>query len=154
MAKSQQSFGKKEVESKKRKKAKEKAEKREQRKQERAESGKKSLEDLMMYLDEDGNLTSVPPDPSRKKKEIKAEDIVVGIPRQEHIPEEIVRKGTVKFFNDEKGYGFIVDAANGNSLFVHTSNVEAEYITDGDKVIFEIEQADKGPTAVKVKLDK
>ena len=62
MGKSQQSFNKKEREKKRRKRQKEKAERREQRKEEGKE--KKSFEDMLMYVDEDGNLTPTPPDPT------------------------------------------------------------------------------------------
>jgi len=150
MAKSQQSFNKKEKEKKRRKKMEDKLERREQRKQERAEHGKKSFEDMLSYVDEDGNITSTPPDPSKKKKIIKAEDIVLGVPPRDNTPYETVRTGTVKFFNDEKGYGFITDAANQDSIFVHINNT-LEEIRENDKVTFEIEMGPKGASAVKVK---
>ena len=76
MAKSQQSFNKKEKEKKRRKKKKDKLERREQRKLEREEVGPKSFEDLIRYVDEDGNLTTTPPDPTKKKEEIKLENII------------------------------------------------------------------------------
>ena len=61
-----------------------------------------------------------------------------------------MRTGTVKFFNDEKGFGFIVDDENGADVFVHVSGTEDE-ITKGDSVSFEIAEGKKGPNAVGVK---
>ena len=61
-----------------------------------------------------------------------------------------MRQGTVKFFNGEKGYGFIVDDENGSEIFVHVSGIEDE-ITKGDVVSFEIAEGKKGPNAVDVR---
>lgn len=59
-------------------------------------------------------------------------------------------EGTVKFFNDMKGFGFIT-SEDGNEYFVHQSNVENEAnLKEGDAVTFEVEQGDRGPKAVKV----
>jgi len=69
------------------------------------------------------------------------------------MPEE----GTVKWFNDRKGYGFI-ERKNGKDVFVHFSNIQAEgfkSLEEGDKVSFEVEETRRGPQAVKViKLSK
>ncbi|GJM36302.1 MAG: cold-shock protein [Saprospiraceae bacterium] len=150
MAKSQQSFNKKEKEKKRLKKKKEKLERREQRKIEKAERGNLTFEDMLSYVDEDGNLTDTPPDPAKKKK-IKAEDIVLGVMPKDNTPVETTRNGQVKFFNDEKGYGFIIDMDTKDSIFVHMNNLEAP-IQENDKVTFEIEMGPKGPNAVNVKL--
>ena len=58
-------------------------------------------------------------------------------------------EGTVKWFNDEKGFGFI-EQEGGEDLFVHVSQVEGE-ISDGDTVEFEIGEGPKGPNAVSVR---
>ena len=149
MAKSKQTFNKREREKKKQKKKQEKMERRAQRKAEKAE-GLTTEQDNFSYVDEDGNLTSTPPDPKKKKK-IKAEDIIIGIPSKEDIPEEKVKNGKVKFFNYEKEYGFITEAVTGDSYFVHISDC-AVPINENDKVSFEVESGPKGLKAVKVNL--
>ncbi len=150
MSKSQQSFNKKEKEKKRRKRKQEKMERREQRKLEKSQNPKKTFEEMLSYVDENGNLTSTPPDPSKKKK-IKAEDIVLGIPPKGDTVEESVRKGKVKFFNHDKGYGFIIDSISKDSLFVHANNT-LDALQENDKVTFEVKMGPKGPNAVNVKL--
>ena len=149
MAKSKQTFNKKEREKKRKKKRKEKLERREMRKVEKAERGKLTFEEQLSYVDENGNLSSTPPDPTKKLK-VKAEDIVLGVPPKEDDMQGGVRKGMVKFFNDDKGYGFIIDKETRDTIFVHVNEL-SEPITQKDRVEFEIEMGPKGPTAVKVK---
>lgn len=63
-------------------------------------------------------------------------------------------EGTVKFFNDEKGYGFI-SREDGDDVFVHFSNVEGQSgrvtLSDGQKVEFEVGDGRKGPEAINVR---
>ncbi|BAU55040.1 MULTISPECIES: cold-shock protein [Mucilaginibacter] len=147
MARSTETFSKKEKEKARLKKAKEKKEKAEDRK---ANGGKgKSLEDMMAYIDEYGNITSTPPDPSRKIK-INSEDIQVSVARQEDLPHDTVRNGTVTFFNEAKGYGFIKDLQTQESIFVHI-NALTEPLKENNLVTFETEQGPKGLSAIKVK---
>jgi len=61
-----------------------------------------------------------------------------------------MKTGVVKFFNEEKGYGFITQD-NGSDLFVHVSGTQEE-IQKNDRVEFDVEDGRKGPTAVNVKL--
>ncbi|MBP9151457.1 MAG: cold shock domain-containing protein [Flavobacteriales bacterium] len=147
MGRSQETFGKKEREKKKAKKRKDK----EENKLARKEEGKSSWEDMIAYVDENGMITSTPPDPTVKKKVIKAEDIVLGIPQKDESDVDPIRTGTVSFFNHDKGYGFIKDADNGDSMFVHINNV-LEEIAEGNKVTFEVQPGLKGPEAAKVKV--
>ncbi|MGY3053591.1 cold shock CspA family protein [Pedobacter sp. UYEF25] len=147
MAKSQATYSKKENEKKRLKKKKDKDEKREERKNDNLKGSK--LEDMMAYVDENGNISSTPPDP-KKKKIINTEDIQIGIAKQEDlIDEDPIKKGTVTFFNDSKGYGFIRNSDTQDSIFVHV-NALKEQIGEGDKVSYEIEMGQKGPTAVRV----
>ncbi|MEY3195456.1 MAG: cold-shock DNA-binding protein family [Bacteroidota bacterium] len=150
MARSQDSFNKKEQEKNRRKKKEEKQERKEQRKVEKAEGGVKTLEEMFSYVDENGFLTTTPPDPAKKKK-FRAEDMIIGVPSRDDTPVDVVRKGQVKFFNDEKGYGFITDSETKDSIFVHINNI-SDTIRENDRVTFEVEMGPKGPNAVKVKL--
>ena len=63
----------------------------------------------------------------------------------------IMAKGTVKFFNDSKGFGFIVDEETGKDVFVHVSGLVDE-VKENDEVTFEVADGRKGPNAVDVKL--
>ncbi len=152
MAKSQDSFNKKEKEKKRVKKNEEKQERREQRKAEKLEGGPKTFEDMISYVDENGNFSSTPPDPS-KRTVINIEDIVLGASARYVLPVETIRQGKVKFFNEEKGYGFIIDSANGDSIFVHINNLSGP-LRENDKVTFEVEMGAKGSNAVNVSLVK
>ena len=60
-------------------------------------------------------------------------------------------KGTVKFFNDSKGFGFIIDEDSNKEHFVHVSGLIDE-IKEGDEVEFELEEGRKGLNAVNVKV--
>jgi CspA family cold shock protein len=60
-------------------------------------------------------------------------------------------KGTVKWFNSKKGYGFI-QGEDGMDVFVHRSSVpRGTYLNEGDKVEYEMEDSDRGSKAVNVK---
>jgi cold shock CspA family protein len=150
MGRSQESFNKKEVKNKKDKKRKDKEQKRLDRKD---SDRSKNFEDMIAYVDENGNITSTPPDPDRKKTDINFEDIAISIPKKQDIILDPIRKGTVTFFNDSKGYGFIKDSETQESVFVHINNL-LEPIKEGNLVNFEVEMGPKGPNAVRVKLFK
>jgi len=150
MGRSRETYNKKEVRSKKEKKRKEKEKKRLERKENRK---KGSLEDMIAYVDEKGMITSTPPDPN-KKEDVRLEDIEIGIPPKDPAGEpDTIRRGTVSFFNESKGYGFIKDSETQESVFVHVKNL-LEEINEGNIVSFEIGKGQKGPTALKVKLLK
>lgn len=151
MGRSQESFNKKEVRNKKEKKRKEKEQKRLARKE-----GDKSgnLDDMIAYVDEHGNITSTPPDPTKKKEEIDVDDIQISVPkRSEEDEEDPIRKGTVNAFFDSKGFGFIKDIETKESVFFHVSNVVDDVI-EGNLVSYEVEMGPKGPVAVNVKQIK
>ena len=150
MGRSQETFNKKEVRNKKEKKRKDKEKRRLAKKDDEKKGG---LDDMIAYVDENGVITDTPPDPL-KKKDIKLEDIEVSIPKREAADElDPIRKGTVSFFNDAKGFGFIRDAETKESVFVHINNV-VDDIREGNLVSFEVEMGQRGPTAVQVKIVK
>ena len=62
----------------------------------------------------------------------------------------ITMEGTVKFFNESKGYGFITDEETGKDIFVHASGINAEELREGDRVSYEEEEGRKGKVAAKV----
>ena len=61
------------------------------------------------------------------------------------------KTGTVKFFNSKKAYGFILDDEQQTEIFVHATGLEEE-ISANDKVQYAVEQTEKGPVAVNVRL--
>ncbi len=146
MGRSQESFNKKEVRNKKEKKRKDKENKRLARK----ENDPNSFDDMIAFVDENGNLTTTPPDPSKKEK-INAEDIQVSVPREVYQEVDPVREGTVSYFNQSKGFGFIIDRQTKESIFVHVNNT-LEEIKEGNVVKFEVERGQKGLVAVQVKV--
>ena len=62
-----------------------------------------------------------------------------------------MNKGTVKFFNESKGFGFIKDSDSPKEYFVHSSGLK-ESIREDDEVTFELQEGQKGLNAVNVKL--
>lgn len=149
MAGSQETFGKQEREKKRAKKRKEK----EQRKLERKEQAKeKGAVSEFVYVDAYGNFTDTPPDPSLKL-EIEADSIELGIPKKENRGEEDAskgRQGKVSFYDDSKGFGFIIDDMNNEKYFVHVSGCQ-DKIQEDDVVTYELERGMKGMNAVRVK---
>jgi cold shock CspA family protein len=148
MAKSQATFGKKDKERNRQKARQEKEEKMAERKA-NAKKGK-SLDEMMAYIDEHGNISSTPPDPN-KKRVFDHSQILVSVPKQEDRPQAqpVIRKGTISFFNTDKGFGFIKDNDNGESIFVHASQ-SSEQLSENDVVNFEVEMGPRGSNAVRV----
>lgn len=148
MAKSQQTFNKLEKEKKRLKKREDKRKKMEARKAEAAENGSQGIQ--FAYVDFNGNLVDTPPDPEDKIK-IKADNIVLGVPKKEDLPEvDPIRQGKVSFYDSSKGFGFIIDLEDQEKYFCHVSGLIDE-ITENDKVQFELEKGMKGLNAVRVK---
>ncbi|MBP8793086.1 MAG: cold shock domain-containing protein [Lutibacter sp.] len=143
MAGSQESFGKKEREKKRLKKKQEKLLRKEERK-----SGEQ--DNMFVYVDEYGQLTDTPPDPS-KKIAVDAESIEIGIPKKEDRDDEPMEpnKGKVSFFDTSKGFGFILDLTTQQKYFVHVSGC-LEPIAENDTVTYELEKGLKGLNAVRV----
>jgi CspA family cold shock protein len=63
-----------------------------------------------------------------------------------------MQTGTVKFFNTDKGFGFITPDAGGKDVFVHANDSRGCVLNEGTKVEFEIVQGKKGPQASNVKV--
>jgi len=63
----------------------------------------------------------------------------------------IMATGTVVFFHDRKGYGFIETEDSDEDVFVHMDDVEGPDLEEGEEVEFDVEAADKGPRATNVK---
>ena len=147
MAKSKETFNKKENEKKRLKQRQEKREKMEERKANTKKG--KSLDEMMAYIDENGNLSSTPPDP-RKKKIFNQEDMNTGVPKRIEEEPDAIREGTISFFNDAKGYGFIKDLKTQESIFVHVNQL-TEPVKENNKVSFQVEQGPKGLNAINVK---
>lgn len=142
---------KKEVQNKKDKKRKEKEKKRLERKENSKKSG--GLDDMIAYVDQFGNITSEPPDPSKREK-INAEDIEIKVERNRSTePQSTNRKGIITFFNDSKGFGFIKDLDTQESIFVHLKGL-LEPVAENNKVVFEVEKGFKGLNAFNVKIDR
>lgn len=137
------SFGKKDREKKRRKKREEKAERKAARREEDSGSD-------IMYIHPDGSFHDTPPDLTNVV-EIEAENIVLGAQNNIEIEEDPVRNGKVSFFNHDKGFGFIVDSGNNQSVFTHIDSCIDE-ITENDKVVFETKKGPKGMMAFNVQL--
>lgn len=145
MARSSDTFSKRELEKKKAQKRKEKEARKEERK---SSGGDKSFEDMLAYVDENGNLTSTPPDAS-KKKVIRETEIDLSSANKGGNVSARHRQGVVKFFDTSKGFGFIKDEQTQEEFFFHYK--EANFpINQSDRVIFETEKGPKGANAVRI----
>lgn len=151
MARSQQTFSKSEKEKKKLKKREEKRKKMEARKAEKEANGTSGIP--LAYVDYNGNLVDTPPNPDDKVK-VKAKNIVLGVPKKEEGDEEPfdpVHQGKVSFYDNSKGFGFIIDAVDNEKYFCHVSGL-IDQIQENDKVEFELEKGQRGLNAVRVKV--
>ena len=146
MASSQETFNKRDQEKKRLKKRLDKQQKVAARKANPSAGG---LDNMIAYVDEYGNITDTPPDPTTRKR-IDASSIEIGVPKRETVETPSVRKGRVEFFNHSKGFGFIKELDSQEKFFVHINSVDGE-IKEGDMVSFELERGFKGMSAVRVK---
>ncbi|HEY4209590.1 MAG TPA: cold shock domain-containing protein [Puia sp.] len=143
MARSKESSSKREKEKQRQKEKREKREKMEER---RANQPKgKSFDDMLAYVDENGNITSTPPDPD-KRKPVDAEQIDIGVPKRE--AEDPVKLGKIDYFDGSKGFGFIIQN-DGTKVFFHI-NQTTYPVREGDLVNFTVERGPRGWNAVGV----
>lgn len=147
MAKSQDTYNKKENEKKRLKKRIDKQKKREERKENPEKVG---LDNMFAYVDEFGVITDTPPDLTKKKKLVDVNSIEIGVSKRDK--EEVIttRKGRVEYFNDSKGFGFIKEHETNEKFFVHANGLLQD-IAENDVVTFELEKGLKGLNCVRVK---
>jgi cold shock CspA family protein len=146
MAKSSDTFNKREKEKKRLQKRKDK----EQRKEERKASNKdgKSFEEMIAYVDENGNFSATPPDITRKKVVRESEiDLTSRNKGGAALPYQ--RTGFVKFFDKDKGFGFIKDGQTHDEYFFYYTSANFP-IAQSDQVSFETESGPKGMNAVRI----
>lgn len=145
-----QNSKKKEKEKKREKRREEKLQKKEEKKNNPDSTG---LEGMLAYVDQYGNITDTPPDENEKKEEIDSESIEISIPKKTEEESDNSGKGYVKFFDTQKGFGFINSSTSDNSYFFHQSNL-IDDVVEGDKVEFNIQKGLKGLDAVDIKLQE
>ncbi|TKG97136.1 cold shock domain-containing protein [Puteibacter caeruleilacunae] len=145
MARSQQTFNKREKEKKREQKRLAKQKKKDERKaQEKA-----GFDSMIAYVDENGMITDTPPDLTKKTK-VEAESIQISVPKKED--EDPMHYGTVDYYNHDKGFGFIIDKDSKEKYFVHVNDLN-QPITAGDKVTYELARGQRGMNAVNVSQD-
>ncbi len=140
-------FNKKALQQKRAKKKQDKQERKEERKTNNNKG--KSLEEMMVYLDEFGNITDIPPHKQNRVK-VKLEDIQLGATP---IIEEKEFTGILSSYITEKAFGFIIEDKSKESIFVHANNM-LEPIAEKDRVSFERERTPKGYAAINVRKVK
>lgn len=144
MGRSSGTFSKRDKEKKRLQKRQEKEQKKEDRKAE----GSRSFEEMLAYVDENGNLTSTPPDQSRRKV-IKETDINLSSRNKGSVNTPTAREGVIKFFDHAKGYGFVRDMQSQEEFFFHFSSADFE-VAQSDAVTFETEVSPRGINAVRI----
>lgn len=140
-----ETFNKREKEKKRLQKQKDK----ELRKEERKLNNKgKTFDDMIAYVDENGNLSSTPPDTTRRRA-VNENEIDLSSKNKGGSTTLLTRQGVVKFFEKDKGYGFIKDTATQEEFFFHYSSANFN-VNQSDAVSFDIEQGPKGMNAVRI----
>jgi cold shock CspA family protein len=138
------SFSKKEQKNRKAKAKQEKAERKQERKNNNNKG--KGLEEMLAYVDENGNLSSVPPN-AGSMQDIPLDEIRIDAKPK---PVEVSAKtGHVSYFNTSKGFGFITDDKSKERVFFHINQL-SQPVKEGDKVTFSLEKTPRGYNAVNV----
>ena len=140
-------FRKREIKQKQIQKRKERQQRREGAKTEKPDSFK----DMIAYVDPYGVITDTPPNPE-KFEEVNPEDIEVSIPEDDKVvvDDNAELDGHVKFYNENRGFGFITDANSSQEYFFHISNAP-EDIAENNHVTFRLEENHRGVNAVEIK---
>lgn len=138
------SFSKKENKKKKAKKLIDKVSRREDRKTNNNKG--KSLEDMIIYVDVNGNFTSVPPNLQDKNEGVVHKRIPQGSASADR---DATFTGTVTYFS-EKGYGFITEDGTGENVFFHHGQLN-QSVDKHDKVSYKKESTPKGARAIDIK---
>lgn len=144
-----ETFSKRERRKKKIERRREKEFRRDERRQTPVKQ--KSLEEMMAYVDENGNLSDTPPDP-RNAYKVAAEDIIIDIPKALPDDPDATPTGVVSYFDPSKGYGFIINDQSQERLFVHVNSLAQpnSELTVGDKVSYTAMRSPRGMQAVAV----
>ena len=143
-------YNKRENEKKKQARRAEKQKKKEDRKL----LGKtNSFDDMIAYVDENGVITSTPPELNPNKEEIKQEEILISTPKKEELEAPAVLRGRIDYFNESKGYGFIKDLDGAETYFFHVSNNTLTDISENDIVTFDLERGLRGMNAVNIRIE-
>ncbi|MCD7978722.1 MAG: cold shock domain-containing protein [Tannerellaceae bacterium] len=143
------SMSKRDNEKKKQSKRLEKQKRKEDRKLNNNKGA--SLEDMFVYVDENGMITSTPPE-LRKKEEIDLDSIVISTPKKTEV-DNPVHKGRIEYFNESKGFGFVKELASVNKYFFHISASKVD-IREGNIVFFELERGTKDLNAVNLRFEE
>lgn len=140
MARASETSSKKENAKRKSLKKQEKQQKKELRKSS-SDKGK-SLDEMLVYVDENGNLSDTPPG---ERKAAPADT------RQTNREQTTMKhRGILERFNEAKGYGFIKDQLTRKTIFVHVHQIEGT-VQVNDMLEFEVQEGAKGASAVKVR---
>ena len=127
---------------------------KQKKKEDRKLSGKvNSFDDMIAYVDENGVITSTPPELNPNKEEIKQEEILISTPKKEEIEAPAVLRGRIDYFNESKGYGFIKDLDSAEKYFFHVSNNTLTNISESDIVTFDLERGLRGMNAINIRLE-
>jgi cold shock CspA family protein len=142
-------FSKRDREKKKQQARKEKDERKRERKENSRDGN--SLAQMMAYVDENGNLTSIPQDHT-KRREVSIDEIQIGVPKG-NVTNSIDNfdEGVITHFNFEKGFGFIRDSKTKQSIFVHNKQLSRP-VQLNDKVKYIVRQGIKGLEATEVSI--
>ncbi len=145
MAKSN-SFNKKEIEKRKQ----EKRQAKQHKKEERKANESRTFEEMIAYVDQNGVITSTPPD-TKTKEDIVLENISISVPKKPDNEDNLPLTGRIEYYDEIKGFGFIKDKNSVNKYFFHKSNAPLG-IKKNNLVSFELERRQKGIIAINIQF--